>query len=111
MAYTYKICSGLSQFIRKMASLYCFLFVLYVLFVISRLEIQKTDSEAFANVGFGFCDQSDTSNCVVYVDLLKDAILPLPICHLNGSFEWPKSMSILLQSNNEQYLEMFRLQN
>ncbi|XP_076116682.1 uncharacterized protein LOC143084161 [Mytilus galloprovincialis] len=58
--------------------------------IILRLEIQKTDSEAFANVGLGFCDQSDTSNCVVYVDLLKDAILPLPICHPDGSFEWPK---------------------
>lgn len=76
--------------IRRTAHFYCILFYIY------RLEIQKTDSEAFANVGLGFCDQSDTSNCVVYVDLLKDAILPLPICHPDGSFEWPKSRYILL---------------
>jgi hypothetical protein len=57
-----------------------------------RLEIQMTDSEAFATIGAGFCDQADTSNCVIYIDMLKDAILPLPICHPDGTFDWPKGL-------------------
>ena len=57
-----------------------------------RLEVQKTETEAFANVGLAFCDHKDTSKCVVELYLLKDAILPLPICHPNGTVTWPKGL-------------------
>ncbi|XP_071150837.1 uncharacterized protein [Mytilus edulis] len=45
-----------------------------------KYDIQKTDIGLIASVGVGFCDSSDTSNCVAFISLLANAVLPLPIC-------------------------------
>ncbi|XP_052071172.1 uncharacterized protein LOC127709610 [Mytilus californianus] len=55
-----------------------------------KYDIQKTDIGLIASVGVGFCDSSDTDNCVAFISLLANAVLPLPICKTDGTITWPQ---------------------
>ena len=37
----------------------------------------------------GICSTIDEEECIVFVDILKDAVILLPVCHENGTIEWP----------------------
>ena len=65
------------------------------MFVFIRYNIQKTDIGLIASVGVGFCDKKDTENCVVYVSLLANVVMPLPICKSDGTLTWPQGMLLL----------------
>jgi hypothetical protein len=65
------------------------------MFVFIRYNIQKTDIGLIASVGVGFCDKKDTENCVVYVSLLANVVMPLPICKADGTLTWPQGMLLL----------------
>ena len=65
------------------------------MFVFIRYNIQKTDIGLIASVGVGFCDKKDTENCVVYVSLLDNVVMPLPICKADGTLTWPQGMLLL----------------
>ncbi|VDH91582.1 Hypothetical predicted protein [Mytilus galloprovincialis] len=56
------------------------------------LKIEKTDLETVATFGGGLCEPGsypDEENCLVTINLLDQAVLPLPICYPNGSYSWP----------------------
>ncbi|CAG2209692.1 unnamed protein product [Mytilus edulis] len=56
------------------------------------LKIEKTDLETVITFGGGLCDPGsypDDENCLVTINLLDQAVLPLPICYPNGSYSWP----------------------
>lgn len=38
----------------------------------------------------GFCSQEDMSDCHLFVNLLDNAILPIPTCKPDGSIIWPE---------------------
>ena len=65
------------------------------MFVFIRYNIQKADIGLIASVGVGFCDKKDTENCVVYVSLLDNVVMPLPICKADGTLTWPQGMLLL----------------
>ena len=56
-----------------------------------RLGIQKTATLLYIDAGVGICSEVDNDDCVVFIDILKDAVILLPICHPDGTIEWPDS--------------------
>ncbi|VDI24688.1 Hypothetical predicted protein, partial [Mytilus galloprovincialis] len=63
------------------------------------LKIEKTDLETVATFGGGLCEPGsypDEENCLVTINLLDQAVLPLPICYPNGSYSWPDISTINL---------------
>ncbi|CAG2189963.1 unnamed protein product [Mytilus edulis] len=62
------------------------------------LKIEKTDLETVATFGGGLCEPGsypDEENCLVVINLLDQAVLPLPICYPNGSYSWPDTEEAL----------------
>ncbi|KAK6174798.1 hypothetical protein SNE40_013376 [Patella caerulea] len=58
--------------------------------LIIRVKVEKTDTVALGTVGVGFCSQEDNTNCMPFMMLLDESILPLPICNADGSLTWPE---------------------
>ncbi|VDI41391.1 Hypothetical predicted protein [Mytilus galloprovincialis] len=61
-----------------------------------KYDIQKTDIGLIASVGVAFCDGSDTDNCVAYISLLANAVLPIPICKSDGTISWPQDCKTII---------------
>ncbi|XP_072033446.1 LOW QUALITY PROTEIN: uncharacterized protein [Amphiura filiformis] len=57
--------------------------------LILRVGIQKNLTLLLVNMEAGFCSKTDDDECLVFVDILKDVVILLPICHPDGTIEWP----------------------
>lgn len=55
-----------------------------------RYSITKGEEATLATFGVGFCSQEDTKDCILFVNLLDNAILPIPTCRPDGSISWPE---------------------
>lgn len=55
-----------------------------------RYSITKGEEATLATFGVGFCSQEDTKDCILFVNLLDNAILPIPTCGSDGSISWPE---------------------
>lgn len=65
----------------------CIYFFLYF----NRYNIFKGENATLATFGAGFCSFDDSEKCVIYINLLDNAVLPIPTCLPDGTFVWPKS--------------------
>ena len=59
-------------------------------YVYYRLVIQKTVTLLEVNVGVGFCSATNEDDCIVFIDVIKDMPIMLPVCHPNGTIDWPE---------------------
>eukprot|EP00105_Crassostrea_gigas_P038494 XP_019922642.1 PREDICTED: uncharacterized protein LOC105327901 [Crassostrea gigas] len=55
-----------------------------------RYSIFKDQNVTLATFGMGLCSFDDTDNCLVFVNLLDKAVLPVPTCMADGTLVWPK---------------------
>lgn len=60
-----------------------------------RYNVFKGENATLATFGAGFCSFEDSENCVVYINLLDNAVLPIPTCLPDGTFVWPKSQYLI----------------
>ena len=56
---------------------------------LSRFGLQKNLTLLQVNMAAGICSTIDEEECIVFVDILKDAVILLPICLENGTIQWP----------------------
>lgn len=49
----------------------------------------KGEEATLATLGVGFCSQEDTNDCILFVNLIDHAVLPIPNCRPDGSMFWP----------------------
>ena len=64
-----------------------------------RYSIQKTEKGITATFGAGFCNIDDYDTCIIFVNLLEDALLPVPYCLPNGTIVMPNGKHILNGTN------------
>lgn len=58
-------------------------------FCFNRYSIIKGEEATLATLGVGFCSQEDTNDCILFVNLIDHAVLPIPNCRPDGSMFWP----------------------
>eukprot|EP00105_Crassostrea_gigas_P044415 XP_019928563.1 PREDICTED: uncharacterized protein LOC105342369 [Crassostrea gigas] len=58
--------------------------------VVVKYSIIKGEEATLATFGVGFCSHEDMNHCILFVNLLDNAILPIPTCKSDGSIIWPK---------------------
>lgn len=59
-------------------------------FHLYRYKIFKGKNATLATFGVGLCSFDDTENCLVFVNLLDNAVLPVPTCLPDGTLVWPQ---------------------
>lgn len=64
----------------------------------SRYSVFKGDNASLMTIGAGLCSKSDPDYCPSFVTLLDNAILRIPKCLSDGSFEWPTGKDVFLVS-------------
>ncbi|KAK3102203.1 hypothetical protein FSP39_009587 [Pinctada imbricata] len=52
--------------------------------------IRKTTKGITVTFGAGFCNQDDYDSCIIFVNLLENALLPIPTCSSDGTVVLPK---------------------
>ncbi|XP_078336896.1 uncharacterized protein LOC144626511 [Crassostrea virginica] len=57
--------------------------------VMLKYSVFKGDNASLMTIGAGLCSKSDPDYCPSFVTLLDNAILRIPKCLSDGSFEWP----------------------
>lgn len=60
----------------------------------NRYSIIKGEEATLATFGVGFCSQEDMNDCILFVNLLDNAILPIPTCKPDGSIIWPECKTL-----------------
>ncbi|XP_062579219.1 uncharacterized protein LOC134241150, partial [Saccostrea cucullata] len=55
-----------------------------------RYNIFKGVNATLVTFGVGLCSFNDSENCLVFINLLDNAVLPVPTCLPDGSLLWPK---------------------
>ena len=63
-----------------------------------RYSVFKGDNASLMTIGAGLCSKSDPDYCPSFVTLLDNAILRIPKCLSDGSFEWPTGKDVFLVS-------------
>lgn len=66
----------------------------HINFISNRYSIIKGEEATLATFGVGFCSQEDMNDCVLFVNLLDNAILPIPTCKPDGSIIWPECKTL-----------------
>lgn len=61
-----------------------------LVFPLYRYSIFKDQNVTLATFGMGLCSFDDSDNCLVFVNLLDKAVLPVPTCMADGTLVWPK---------------------
>ena len=55
-----------------------------------RYSIFKDQNVTLVTFGIGLCSKEETENCLVFVNLLDKAVMPVPTCMADGTMVWPK---------------------
>ena len=71
------------------------IFFCHCLFAVCfRYSIFKDQNVTLVTFGAGLCSVEDTENCLVFVNLLDKAVLPVPTCMADGTLVWPKGEGV-----------------
>eukprot|EP00105_Crassostrea_gigas_P020720 XP_011439583.2 PREDICTED: uncharacterized protein LOC105336819 [Crassostrea gigas] len=55
-----------------------------------RYRIFKDQNITLVTIGIGLCSFDDSDSCIVFVNLLDKAVLPVPTCIADGTLVWPE---------------------
>lgn len=58
--------------------------------IINRYRIFKDQNVTLVTIGIGLCSFDDSDSCIVFVNLLDKAVLPVPTCIADGTLVWPE---------------------
>lgn len=75
-----------------------------------RYSIFKDKNVTLATFGVGLCNFYDSSNCLVFENLLDKAVLPVPTCMADGTLVLPTGMyiqRIIVQIFLREFLHFF----
>lgn len=69
---------------------------IYIFFFFSVL-FEKESTGAMLTVTVKFCKKDNYDDCIVEVNVLDRAIMPIPVCGADGSLFFPEGVCLLLE--------------
>ena len=83
------------EFIDNVVLIFPIIFFCHCLFAVCfRYSIFKDQNVTLVTFGAGLCSVEETENCLVFVNLLDKAVLPVPTCMADGTLVWPKGEGV-----------------
>ncbi|XP_063399952.1 uncharacterized protein LOC134684586 [Mytilus trossulus] len=66
-------------------------------------KLEKTSSELYVTLGAGFCYQGDYKSCLIFINVLENAMLAIPKIRTGYRVEWPNT-------NKKKFLDEYLLE-